>query len=135
MNRAGLDLLRNYEGFRSDAYKDIVGVLTIGFGFTKGVKVGDHMTLAEAEARLQTELADYEKGITGNENQIAAMTCLAWNIGIGAFQGSSVWRLHRAGNHAAAADAFRMWVKAGGRVVYGLVRRRESERALYLKGL
>ena len=132
MNRAGLDLLRNFEGFRSDAYKDIVGVPTIGFGFTKGVTMGDHMTIEAAEARLQTELVDYEKGMTGTDNQIAAMTCLAWNIGIHAFQSSTVRMRHLAGDYPGAADAFRLWCKAGGKTVYGLVRRREAERALYL---
>ena len=133
MNRAGLDLLRQFEGFRADAYKDIVGVPTIGFGFTKGVKMGDHMTIAEAEARLQIELADYEKGMTGTANQIAAMTCLSWNIGIHAFQSSTVHIRHLAGDYPGAADAFRLWCKAAGKTIFGLVRRREAERTLYLE--
>lgn len=134
MNQAGIDLLKNYEGFRSNAYLDIVGVPTIGYGFTQGVKLGDHMTEAEGEFRLKEELAKFGAGlgVDGTQNQVAAMTCLAYNIGLGNFAKSSVKRLHLAKDFPAAADAFRMWDRAGGKVVYGLVRRRESERELYL---
>lgn len=134
MNQAGLDLLKNYEGFRADAYLDMVGVPTIGYGFTKGVQLGDHMTTIEADARLRDEVAEFENGLAcgGTENQIAALTCLAYNIGLGNFTASTVRREHIAGNFQAAADAFRMWDMAGGRIVPGLVRRREAERTLYL---
>lgn len=134
MNRAGIDLLKHYEGFKANAYRDLVGVWTIGYGFTKDVKPDDTITQDEADARLMTELTDFESrlGVTGAPNQQAAMTCLAYNIGSGNFNSSTVKRKHLAGDFLGAADAFRMWDKAGGRVVYGLVRRRESERTLYL---
>ena len=132
MNQAGLDLLKNYEGFRSNAYRDLVGVWTIGYGFTQGVKPGDHITQAEGDARLSKELEKYAPGVEGTPNQIAAMTVFAYNIGKPSFDNSTVKRLHVARDFQGAADAFRMWDKAKGRVVYGLVRRRESERALYL---
>ena len=134
MNAAGFQLLKDYEGFRSDAYLDIVGVPTIGYGFTKGVKLGDHMTVAEADARLADEVAKFEAGLglDGTENQLSAMTSLAYNIGLGNFQGSTVKNRHICGDFQGAADAFRLWDKAGGRIVPGLVRRREAERALYL---
>jgi lysozyme len=137
VNQAGLALLKHYEGFRGNAYLDIAGVPTIGYGFTMGVQLGDRMTLSEAEDRLQEELVNYERSIPpGNENQRAAMTCLAYNVGVGAFIGSTVARKHIAGQHQEAADAFRMWCKARVKgelvTVPGLVRRRESERSLYL---
>jgi lysozyme len=132
MNAAGLALLKNYEGFRDRAYRDMVGKWTIGYGFTEGVKEGDRMTVAEADARLLQELANYRPDCPGTDNQLSAMQCLAWNIGKGAFSASTVLREHKAGHFQQAADAFRMWDRAGGRVVYGLVRRRESERELYL---
>jgi len=132
MNQAGLDLLKNYEGFRSDAYRDLVGVWTIGYGFTQGVKPGDHMTQAEGDARLLKELEQYAPGVDGTDNQLSAMTCLAWNIGKPSFDHSTVKRLHVARDFQGAADAFRMWTLAKGKVIYGLVRRREAERALYL---
>ena len=134
MNKAGVTLLKGFENFKAVAYLDIVGVPTIGWGFTKGVKMGDTMTLEEANARLILEVAEFENGlkVEGTPNQLAAMTCLAYNIGLGNFGHSTVRRMHTLGNFQAAADAFRMWDMAGGRVVTGLVRRREAERALYL---
>jgi lysozyme len=132
MNQAGLDLLKHYEGFRENAYLDMVGVPTIGYGFTKGVKLGDRMTAAEAEVRLAEELERFTPDCDGTHNQLAAMTCLAFNIGKSAFDGSTVKRKHLAGDFAGAADAFLLWNKAGGKVVPGLVKRRTSERELYL---
>ncbi len=138
MNDAGIDLLKDFEGFRERAYLDVVGIPTIGYGFTRGVKLGDHMTQAEGQERLKSELAEFEAGVKTacarlpSESQLAALVCLAYNIGLAAFKKSTVLRLHNAGDFSGAADSFRMWCKAGGRVVTGLVNRREAERALYL---
>lgn len=138
MNAAGIELLCHYEGFRDRAYLDLVGVCTIGYGFTEGVKPGDTMTHAEARERLACEVAAREDAVrklcthAPNDNQLAAMTCLAYNIGTTAFAKSTVLRLHNSGDWAGASGAFRLWNKAGGMVVPGLVRRREAERLLYL---
>ena len=138
MNEAGLQLLKEFEGFRSNAYLCPAGVPTIGFGFTLGVKLGDKITKAQAEKRLKQELRAYEDAvlkacsIEPNENELAAMTCLAWNIGISGFQKSSVIKAHNRGDHQAAALAFQLWNKAGGVVYAGLTRRRAAEAALYL---
>ena len=138
MNEAGLQLLKEFEGFRSNAYLCPAGVPTIGFGFTLGVKLGDKITKAQAEKRLKQELRAYEDAvlkacsIEPNENELAAMTCLAWNIGISGFQKSSVIKAHNRGDHQAAARAFSLWNKAGGVVYAGLTRRRAAEAALYL---
>lgn len=138
MNQAGIDLLKDFEGFRDHAYLDFVGVPTIGYGFTKGVKLGDVMTAEQGEQRLQQEVSSFEAGVIAacenepSENQLAAMTCLAYNIGLRAFEGSTVLRNHNRGDTLMAANAFRMWCRAGGKVLTGLVNRREAERALYL---
>jgi lysozyme len=69
----------------------VVGVWTIGYGFTRGVQPGQHMTLQQAEARLITELLGYEQAVLSgctlepNQNQLDAMCSLAWNIGITGF--------------------------------------------------
>lgn len=139
VNRKTRRLVADSEGFRGKAYRCPAGIWTIGFGFTKGVKEGDVMTREEAEARLDAELAHFADGIrnliTGitTENQFGAMVSLAFNIGVGAFSRSTVLRLHNAGDYEGAARAFGMWVKAGGRVLPGLVRRRAAEAALYLE--
>lgn len=138
MNKAGLDLLKNFEGWRSAAYLDVVGVPTIGYGFTKGVKLGDRMTPEEGEKRLKEEVAAFEDAVrkactrTPTENELGALVCFAYNVGINAFRGSSPLRLHNVGAKKAAGDALLLWSKAGGKTVSGLLRRREAERALYL---
>lgn len=139
MNQAGIDLLREYEGWRSHAYLDIVGVPTIGFGFTDGVKMGDFMTPADGEVRLKQEVAKYQKAVARacnvepSDNQLAAMTCFSFNIGVAGFVKSTVLKAHNRGDDQSAARAFGLWDKAGGKVVVGLTRRRAAEAALYLK--
>lgn len=142
MNQAGIDLLKSFEGFRGDAYPDPGSggdPWTLGYGFTKGVSQGDTITEPEAEDRLKLEVRGFEDGVLSactrlpSPNQLAAMTCLAYNIGLANFRSSTVLRRHNAGETYAAAGAFVMWNKASGHVMAGLTRRREAERALYLK--
>lgn len=137
MNHALLGLLREFEGFEAEAYLCPAGVWTIGYGFTKGVKPGDTMTREEAGRRLLDEVAPYVTRVRASapkatENQLAAMACLAYNIGEGAFLRSSVLRMHCAGDYIGAAASFLLWNKAGGQILAGLVRRREAEMRLYL---
>ena len=135
----GRAIIKQFEGFRADAYQDVVGVWTIGYGFTRGVKPGQHMTLQQAEARLITELLGYEQAVLGactlepNQNQLDAMCSLAWNIGIAGFLKSTVLKCHNRGGTQSASRAFGLWNKAGGREWAGLTRRRAAEAALYLE--
>lgn len=137
MNKAGVDLVKKWEGFRDEAYLCPAGVWTIGYGFTKGVKPGDKITEAEAAFRLKRELDEFKSKVLdvlyvpANENQLAAMTSLAYNIGPGAFKNSSVQRFHNQGDFDSAANSFLLWNKAAGKVLAGLVKRREEEAALY----
>lgn len=100
----GRALIKQFEGFRADAYQDVVGVWTIGYGFTRGVQPGQHMTVQQAEARLITELLGYEQAVLGgcalepNQNQLDAMCSLAWNIGIAGFLRSTVLKCHNRGD-------------------------------------
>jgi lysozyme len=141
MNAAGLELLKHFEGFRSDAYPDpATGAepWTIGYGFTRGVQPGDTITREDADERLKVEVAEYEGDVLKvckrmpSPNQLAAMTSLAFNVGLGNFRSSTVLRRHNSGETFAAANAFLLWNRANGRVMAGLTRRREAERALYL---
>lgn len=141
MNQAGLDLLKSFEGFSETAYPDPAtggDPWTIGYGFTEGVSPGDTITREEADARLNVEVAKFETGVLGcctrapNPNQAAAMTSLAYNIGLDNFKRSTVLRRHNAGETYAAGGAFLLWNKAAGKVMRGLTRRREAERSLYL---
>lgn len=138
VSHRGIALIKEFEGFRENAYADPVGIPTIGYGFVQGVKMGDRMTRAEAEARLYLELREYEHAVETactvppNQNEFDALVCFAWNVGIAGLRKSSVIRAHNRGDSAAAARAFGLWNKAGGKVFAGLVRRRAAEAALYL---
>ena len=124
------------------AYRDIVGVVTICDGDTNDVKVGQVATPAECTARLERQLIVHAEGVVacvpqlyGREHQVTAAVLLAYNIGVRGFCGSTAARLFRAGRWADGCRAFGMWNKAGGRVVRGLILRRERETAECLRGL
>ena len=135
----GLALIKHFEGFRAKAYRDVVGVWTIGYGFTKNVKEGDVITEEEAEARLIAELAEYEIAVeqactvVPNQNQFDALVSFTYNVGASNLRKSSVLKAHNRGDFQAAARAFALWNKAGGKVWPGLTRRRAAEAALYLE--
>jgi len=137
----GLALIKQFEGFRPEAYRDIAdpNLWTIGYGFTSNVREGDTITKAQANARLARELAAYEAGVMeatgGNctQPQFDALCSFAWNVGIKGMQGSSVIKAHNRGDYQAAARAFALWNRAGNKVWPGLTRRRAAEAALYLE--
>jgi lysozyme len=137
INKAGIALIKQFEGFRATAYKCPADVLTIGYGFTKGVKQGDKMTLAFAEGRLIKELEEYEacvdKAVKVNitANQFSALVCFVFNIGCGAFTKSTLLKKLNAGDKAGASLEFLRWNKAGGKVLAGLTKRRNAEMQLF----
>ncbi|MFP0401323.1 lysozyme [Acinetobacter nosocomialis] len=143
-SNAGLNLIKGFEGKRLNAYDDGVGVWTIGFGTIKypnGVRVkkGDTCTEQQAETYLKNDLTKFEVAINKlvkvplTQNQFDALVSLTYNIGSGAFNNSTLLKKLNKGDYQGAADQFLVWNKAGGKVMKGLVRRREAERALFLK--
>jgi lysozyme len=135
----GVKFIKDFEGFRSHAYKDVAGVWTIGYGFTHDVKPGDTITEEQAAKRLRAELMTYETGVlraTGgnvNQNEFDALVSFAFNVGVAGMARSSVIKAHNRGDKQAAARAFGLWNRAGNRVWPGLTRRRAAEAALYLE--
>jgi len=143
INETGLALIRGWEGCRLKAYKDPVGILTIGYGHTSmagppEVRLGMTISQEEAERMLATDLVRYEAAVDTvitqpmNENERAAMISLCYNIGGSGFARSSVARYFNEGNKAKAAASFLMWVKAGGKTLPGLINRRNAEMDLFL---
>ena len=132
--------IAKWEGCKLSAYRDVVGIPTIGYGRTTNVNMGDVCTQEQADAWLAEEVEQFKRGVRGavlvplNDNQLAACTSLAYNIGLAAFRGSTLLRKLNDGDYQGAADQFLVWNKAGGRVVQGLVNRRAAERDLFLKG-
>ena len=143
INDAGLALVKRFEGLKLDAYQDVAGVWTIGYGHVRGVQPGMHITEDQAEQALRDDLHaaehvvdDATRGGSTNDNQFSAMASLCFNIGATNFRGSTVLKEHLAGDHTSAANAFLMWNKArvGGTLqeVAGLTNRRAAERQLYM---
>ncbi len=138
LNQRTIDLVKSFEGFRDTAYLCPAKVWTIGYGSTKGVKRGDRITEAAAEQLLLKELEAFGAGVRAavtvplNDNEYGALTSFAFNVGLGAFRGSTLLRLLNAGNRAGAADQLLRWNRGGGRVLPGLTRRRQAERQLFL---
>lgn len=137
--RRGLPVLKEFEGCKLHAYHDSVGVCTIGWGETKDVHPGMVWTQKQADDQLNKRYDEFEAGVLKllhvkvDENELGALTCFAYNVGLGNFAKSSVLRQLNAGNEDEAADALLQWNKAGGHVLPGLTRRRKAERDLFLK--
>lgn len=134
----GVDLIKEFEGFRAMAYLDAANVPTIGYGHTKGVKLGQAIAEAEAEAFLRDDLADAEGAVLRlvkvplSQNEFDALVSFTFNVGQGNLGKSTLLRKLNAGDRAGAAAEFGKWVNAAGRQLAGLVRRREAERKLFL---
>ena len=141
---SGIDLIRNFESLRLNAYDDGVGVWTIGYGTTKypngiRVKKGDVCTLDQAKAYMQHDLKKFERTVNStvkvpvNQNQFDALVSLAYNIGPTAFEESTLVKRLNEKNYKAAAEQFGLWVNARGKRMQGLVNRRAAESTLFLK--
>lgn len=134
-------LVGGFEGLRLNAYRDVVGVPTVCYGETRGVKMGDKHSKAECDAMLLKGLQDFERGVLAcakaemPDARLVAHVSLAYNIGVGAYCKSTVVRRLNAGDVRGSCDAFLMWNKARGITFPGLTRRRQAERELCLRGL
>ncbi|MDX2211670.1 MAG: lysozyme [Oculatellaceae cyanobacterium bins.114] len=139
INQAGLDLIKQFEGLRLEAYLCPAKVPTIGYGTTAGVKMGDRITAEQAEDLLRKDVEKFEKAVNSavtvplTDNQFSALVSFTYNLGAGALQKSTLLKLLNQGNYEAAAQEFLKWNKAAGKVLPGLTRRRQAEQALFLK--
>lgn len=135
--RAGIELIKKWEGLRLRAYLCPAGVWTIGFGHTRTAKPGMVITPAEAERLLLADLRAFEKALTSlvrvrlNQNQFDALVSLIYNIGPTNFARSTLLKMLNAGDYRGAAAQFGRWTRAGGKVLAGLVSRRAEEAALF----
>ncbi|HAT3815740.1 lysozyme [Citrobacter freundii complex sp. 2024EL-00748] len=139
----GIALIKQFEGCKLTAYQDSVGVWTIGYGWTqpvdgKPIRAGMTIKQETAERLLKTGLVSYESDVSRlvkvglTQGQIDALVSFTYNLGARSLSTSTLLRKLNAGDYAGAADEFLRWNKAGGKVLNGLTRRREAERALFL---
>ncbi|HGY9618318.1 TPA: lysozyme [Pseudomonas putida] len=137
-SQRGLSLIKSFEGLRLQAYQDSVGVWTIGYGATRGVKAGMKISKEQAERMLLNDVQRFEPEVQRlitvplSQNQWDALMSFTYNLGAANLESSTLCRLLNAGNYASAAEQFPRWNKAGGQVLAGLVRRRAAERDLFL---
>ncbi|HBM9904053.1 MULTISPECIES: lysozyme [unclassified Enterobacter] len=139
----GLALIKQFEGCKLTAYQDSVGVWTIGYGWTqpvdgKPIRAGMTIKQETAERLLKTGLVSYESDVSRlvkvdlTQGQFDALVSFTYNLGARSLSTSTLLRKLNASDYAGAADEFLRWNKAGGKVLNGLARRREAERALFL---
>ncbi len=143
INQAGLNLIKKYEGFRSRAYRDAVGVWTIGYGHTSmaglpKVTPGLKISRQQGEYILARDVEKFAREIRPmilvdlTDNQFSALVSFAYNVGGANFRKSSVLKRVNAGRFDAVPNRLSLWVKAGGRTLKGLVRRRAAEGELFI---
>ena len=142
MNK-GMPIIRKYEGLRLRAYICPSGLATIGYGSTfymngSRVKLGDVITIDHADKLLHFQVklfADEVKRVVKseiNENQLGALTSFCFNVGGAAFGKSTLAKkVNKNPNDPTIRDEFMRWTRGGGKVLPGLVKRREEEANLY----
>jgi GH24 family phage-related lysozyme (muramidase) len=131
-------LIQSFEGLRLRAYQDSVGVWTIGYGTTAGVRPGMVITEEQALEFLRRDVDQFEAAVADlvtvllTADQFSALVSFVYNLGAGSLRQSTLLKLLNQGNVHGAAEEFLRWNKAGGQVLAGLTRRRNAERALFL---
>ena len=130
----GVSLIKQFEGFKSEAYLDMVGVPTIGYGHTLNVKLGDVINEKGASSLLKEELVSTYHPILNkackvplNQSEYDAYLSLIYNIGGGNFTHSTLLQKLNNSEYEDAAFQILIWTRAGGKVVQGLVNRRRTE--------
>jgi lysozyme len=133
----GLALIKKFEGCELEAYQDAVGVWTIGYGHIKGVKEGMTITKEQAEEMLLEELVEYENYVLEAVNHqldqcmFDALVSWTYNLGPSNLNASTMLKVLNAGDYDGVPEQIKRWNKAGGKVLTGLVRRREAEALLF----
>ena len=142
-----LDIIREFEGFREQAYVDTDGTPVIGYGLSKvdgrKVRLGDRISVAKADSVLSKQVLELQEQIESmvkvelNSNQLSALSSFAFNVGIYGLESSTLLKKLNAGDYFGAANEFTRWNKAtirGNKMpLAGLTRRREAEKQLFLK--
>lgn len=139
INQAGIDLLKSFEECRLAAFKPLpTDPWTIGWGHTgDDVTEGLCWTQARADEVLTQDLQRFCTAVDNavfvklSDNQFAALVDFVYNVGVEAFEKSTLLRLLNEGNYSDAAKQFQYWDHSAGRVIEGLSRRRAAETALF----
>ena len=137
ISKEGLALIKKFEGFEAGAYQCPAGVWTIGYGHTKDVQPTDVWSQSHAEHMLEAELEEFQEYVNDmvkvplEQFQFDALVAWVYNLGAGNFKESTLLRVLNEGDYDDVPHQIKRWNKAGGRVLQGLVRRREAEALLF----
>lgn len=144
VNDETVDLIKRWEGFRADAYLCPANKWTIGYGHTETARGyrdrGESITEEQAQVLLRQDLERFERAISRmvtvplSDGQFGALVSWAFNVGVGAAQGSTLVRLLNAGDYDAVPRELARWNRVGGAVSQGLVNRRAAEAGLWARG-
>jgi lysozyme len=139
ISKACVDLVKRFEGRKLTAYKCPANVWTCGYGSTgPDIVQGVTWTIWQAEDRLKADLVKFAQAVDRlvivpiTDNQRSALISFSYNVGIQALKESTLLRLLNDGKAEEAAEQFKRWNKAAGRVLVGLTARRAAERDLFL---
>ena len=137
ISNEGISLIKKFEGCELEAYQDAVGVWTIGYGHTKNVKEGLTVSKEQADNMLLNELDEYcehvEKAVTVDLKQCEFDALVSWtyNLGPTNLNNSTMLKVLNNKEYNEVPNQIMRWNKAGGKVLQGLVRRREAEALLF----
>ena len=140
ISKNGINLIKEFEGLKLEAYKCPAGIWTIGYGHTgKNVFKGLKINQEEAEKFLINDLEIHSNYINKlikipiNQNQFDALISLEYNIGYNAFKNSTLLKFLNEKKYNKAAEEFDKWVYSNKRKLNGLIKRRKKEKELFLK--
>ena len=137
ISQEGLSLIKKFEGCRLESYKCAAGVPTIGYGSTTNIEMGMTITQEGAEDLLLEDVAVYEEAVMNavkvpmNQNQFDSLVSWTFNLGSTNLNNSTLLSVLNAGNIEDVPNQIKRWNKAGGKVLEGLIRRREAEALLF----
>mgnify|MGYP003134320746 CR=1 FL=1 len=137
ISQEGIALIKKFEGCELESYQDSVGVWTIGYGHTKDVKEGDKINQDEAEHLLVEEMPEYEGYINSlvkaplKQCQFDSLCSWVYNLGPTNLKNSTLLTVLNQDRYEDVPREIKRWNKAGGKVLDGLVRRREAEALLF----
>lgn len=134
----GKNLIKESEGLRLEAYLCPANIPTIGWGHTNGVKLGQHITVQQAEDMLVDDIAPIERLLNGlkinfRQEQFDALVSWIFNFGEGKFKGSTMYkRIIANAKDEEITDQMVKWINAAGRPLLGLIKRRVAEANLFI---
>lgn len=137
ISQEGLSLIKKFEGCKLESYKCAAGVWTIGYGSTKGIKEGMTITQEQADELLLKDVSVFEDNVINavtmplTQYQFDALVSWTFNLGGANLKASTMLKKLNAGEYEEVPSQIKRWNKAGGKVLQGLIRRREAESLLF----